>query len=359
MPNLLSNVILFLRFPLIIGVILIHSTGEGIMNQGEEIMKNAGILHQISTLIFSNILARTAVPLFFFIAGFLFFYKLKNFGFNEYKSNSYKRIKSLLIPYIIWNFIVIIIFYLKDLYFPQFTSGKHELMQNMSFKELLLCFWSYDNGGYPKCYQFWFIRDLMVVFFCLSPVIYWCIKKIKIFFVLLLGINWCFFEVVSFVGLSSAAMFFITLGAYFGINKIDFIELIQKHKTKLILLYSFISLIELVTTINGIQISYLHNINILIGMLAIFSFTSILVSKNIKMNSLCVRSTFFVYASHGVLLLIVQKLLAKLIPIDNDVIATIWYFSAGFLTTVLCIGLYFMSAKVLPKTTAIICGGRA
>ena len=146
---------------------------------------------------------------------------------------------------------------------------------------------------------------------------------------------------------------------HFGINKIDFIELIQKHKTKLILLYSFISLIELVTTINGIQISYLHNINILIGMLAIFSFTSILVSKNIKMNSLCVRSTFFVYASHGVLLVIVQKLLAKLIPIDNDVIATIWYFSAGFLTTVLCIGLYFMSAKVLPKTTAIICGGRA
>ena len=77
-------------------------------------------------------------------------------------------------------------------------------------------------------------------------------------------------------------MFFITLGAYFGINKIDFIELIQKHKTKLILLYSFISLIELVTTINGIQISYLHNINILIGMLAIFSFTSIFGKKKKK-----------------------------------------------------------------------------
>lgn len=164
------------------------------MNQGEEIMKNAGILHQISTLIFSSILATTAVPLFFFIAGFLFFYKLKNFGFNEYKSNSYKRIKSLLIPYIIWNFIVIIIFYLKDLYFPQFTSGKYELMQNLSFKELLLCFWNFDDSSLPKCYQFWFIRDLMVVFFCLSPVIYWCIKKLKIFFVLLLGINWCFLK---------------------------------------------------------------------------------------------------------------------------------------------------------------------
>ena len=359
MPNLLSNVINFLRFPLIIGVILIHSTGDGIMNQGVAIMKNAGILYEISTLVFSNILARTAVPLFFFIAVFLFFYKLKNFSFNEYNSNLYKRIKSLLIPYIIWNFIVIIIFYLIDLYFPQFASGKHEPMQHISFKEFLLCFWNYDNTGLPKCYQFWFIRDLMVVFFCLSPVIYFCIKKLKIFFVLLLGINWCFFEVVSFVGLSSTAMFFITLGAYFGINKIDFIELIQKVKNKFILLYFFISLIELVTTINDIKISYLHNINILIGMLAVFSFTSILASKNIKMNPLCVRSTFFVYASHMVLLLIVQKLLAKLIPINGDVMATIWYFLAGFITTVLCIGLYFISAKVLPKTTAIICGGRS
>ena len=44
-----------------------------------------------------------AVPVFFIISGYFFFYQTKAFGKEAYSKKLRKRIKTLLIPYLLWN----------------------------------------------------------------------------------------------------------------------------------------------------------------------------------------------------------------------------------------------------------------
>lgn len=72
-----SETISYLRFPLIVLVVMIHSKFDGVVVNGVGLMHDGGFpcYSTISTLV-SNIIASIAVPLFYFISGFLFFSKL-------------------------------------------------------------------------------------------------------------------------------------------------------------------------------------------------------------------------------------------------------------------------------------------
>lgn len=72
--TLQSKVISFLRFPLIVAVVMIHSSPQHIIVGGVEFFddNNLGFYGYIYNLI-TEIIAQSAVPLFFFISGFLFF----------------------------------------------------------------------------------------------------------------------------------------------------------------------------------------------------------------------------------------------------------------------------------------------
>ena len=71
-----SETISYLRFPLIVLVVMIHSKFDGVVVNGVGLMHDGGFpcYSTISTLV-SNIIASIAVPLFYFISGFLFFFK--------------------------------------------------------------------------------------------------------------------------------------------------------------------------------------------------------------------------------------------------------------------------------------------
>lgn len=71
-----SKVIKFLRFPLIVGVVLIHSTLSDMMIHGQPLLiGDDWYFFKTLTKLLSGIFARVAVPLFFFISGYLFFIK--------------------------------------------------------------------------------------------------------------------------------------------------------------------------------------------------------------------------------------------------------------------------------------------
>ena len=106
--EILSQTIAFLRFPLIVGVLLIHSNPEKVaIIKGMNIISPDGhwFYDNISYL-FSHIFAAVAVPLFFFISGYLFFYKTTAFTKSVYGRKLKKRAHTLLIPYIFWNLAV-------------------------------------------------------------------------------------------------------------------------------------------------------------------------------------------------------------------------------------------------------------
>lgn len=72
----LSKTIMFLRFPLIVSVVFIHAGLEGVVIGGNVTVHDGQFpIYESVYHVITNELARVSVPLFFFISGFLFFYR--------------------------------------------------------------------------------------------------------------------------------------------------------------------------------------------------------------------------------------------------------------------------------------------
>ena len=93
--KLLSRTISFIRFPLCVLVVILHSDllAKPIYRLGIlDIEQNAPIYTSISWF-FSRYLAYSAVPIFFIISGFLFFYNIKEFTLSVYKNKLITTVK--------------------------------------------------------------------------------------------------------------------------------------------------------------------------------------------------------------------------------------------------------------------------
>jgi len=117
-----SKVIDFLRFPLIIGVLFIHNATSTVTIPGVTFGTDAFMpVFLTCSNLFSQVLGRIAVPLFFFISGFLFFLNVKTFDTVCYKNKLQSRMKTLLTPYLFWNVLTICFYYLCT-YIPATAS---------------------------------------------------------------------------------------------------------------------------------------------------------------------------------------------------------------------------------------------
>ena len=325
--SLQSKVISFLRFPLIVGVILIHTQ---LPNSNESF-----VCYETTRFIFSNIIARIAVPLFFVCSGFLFFYKTSDFSFNIYLNKLKKRVKSLLIPFLIWNVLFII------------------FREEVVVKDWLRAFGANCNH-HPVNYPLWFIGDLMLTSI-LSPIIYWLIKRLKIVFPLILGVLWLFSSSICW---KFEAFFFFSLGAFFSINKKCFADLVKPH----LLVLGVIYLLLVITTFCVKDFDfwiYIRRISVVIGM----GFVVSLVAKFIangkwKENKFLTTSSFFLYLHHAILLPLYKKVLITIIPPTCDANMIILYFLWAILTIIIGLGLYYIIKRLLPKTTLFLMGGR-
>lgn len=56
----------------------------------------------------------TAVALFALVTGYFYFYKVTSYPLNDYITAQRKRIKSLLLPYILWNLLAIALLWGKN-----------------------------------------------------------------------------------------------------------------------------------------------------------------------------------------------------------------------------------------------------
>lgn len=110
----------------------------------------------------SQIIARSGVPIFFLLSSVLLFGTDRS-----YKDVIGKKVRTLLVPYLIWNtFWILIFLLLQNLpYTAAYFSGSNKPILQCSVKEWLGL---YGIGQeYPQAYPLWFIRDLMaaVLFF--------------------------------------------------------------------------------------------------------------------------------------------------------------------------------------------------
>lgn len=360
-----SRSIDFLRFPLIIGVIFIHNYSSTMIVQGVEIGNDSfmPIYHTASEL-FSQVIGRVAVPLFFLISGFLFFLNI-NFNKGIYSHKLKSRIKSLLIPYLFWN-IAFLLFYYTASHLPILQNWFKGCEYTLGF--ILSSLWGRAGGDplnpmtYPIAYQFWFIRDLMVVV-VLTPIIYLLVKYLKSYGLILFCVLWYLRIWPGFLqnhGLSDAAWFFFYMGAWLSINRRNLVETFGRLAIPIYIIYPIIALLDVCTKGSPYTI-YIHNAGILMGILFFFNLTSHYIGKgHWKTSALLSGSSFFVFAIHDPWLLSqFRKIAFKALQPETDGMLTLIYFIIPLFVTLTALGIYILLRKYTPSFLQIITGSKA
>lgn len=187
------DVISALRLPLIVLVTYAHSYGG--VAEGYSLIGSGWDSYEILKIAMSQTLVKVAMPTFFVMSGYLFFANVEKFNKEIYQQKLWRRIKTLLIPYIIWNLLM---------------AAKLKVFS-------LSIFWT------PANMPLWFLRDLMIVSL-LTPIIYIGVKKLGYWlFVLLLPIYLTGIWAIQ-PGLNPYAICFFTLGAFLSIREMNLID---------------------------------------------------------------------------------------------------------------------------------------
>lgn len=359
LEKLQSQVISFLRFPLIVAVVFIHSIPDEVVVNGQSAVVNYNLsVYEEFKYFVSGIVAGIAVPTFFFISGFLFFRKTDYFNIGVYVQKLKKRGRSLLIPYLFWNLVVILLFYLTQTFLKGLLSGNNLLIADYTWQNWLQAFWDGNMGeDMPINYPLWFIRDLIVVV-VFSPIIYWGIKRLQSLFILLLGALWLFNLWIDITGFSIVAFFFFSYGAYWGINKKNFVEIYNKLFPYSLLVYIILAVCNLLFREYD-WCSYIHKIGILIGLSMFVSLTAFCLKKQVwKIDTFLTSSSFFIYVYHGMPLALVIKFLVKMLHPQTNISFILIYITCPVIIIVLGLGIYKILTKYLPRLMAVITGGR-
>ena len=245
--KLQSSVIDWLRFPLAVAVVFIHSFGipsEVDVSLIDWDNLSSMDFYNLVRICFSHVLTHIAVPTFFLVSGFLFFYKLKEFNWTIYVQKMKKRFHSLFVPYVLWNLasIMVTIGLKVGAYF---IKGKplSNIIIYIEEKGWWKMFWDCNVWaedrlnwlGYncpmsgPINLPLWFLRDLIVVTI-LTPLVYWFVKSFRIYGVLLLGLFYVSGVWFPISGFTVTTVFFFSLGAYFSIFGKNVVEELKRFK---------------------------------------------------------------------------------------------------------------------------------
>jgi len=314
--------------------------------------------------LFSKGIFEVCVPLFFFISGFLFFYKTAGFSMEIYLQKLKSRVRSLLVPYVFWNLLIILFFMLAQSFLSgSLFSGRNKLITDYSLLDWLWSFWdtSWVNPhlrkSLPVNSPFWFIRDLMVVVL-FSPLIYILIKKLRVYAVIILGLLWIFNPFFYLPGLSIVSFFFFTAGAYFSINNINFVDNMRRMLWIVVPLYILLVVAQLVF-IDSRWWSDLYCAGIIISVITTVAVSAHFIGKESwHTNTFLANSSFFIFAYHRLPLVFVIKFLFKILKPQSEGLLLFLYLACPTLIIVLGLIIYSLLKQFWPRFTAVISGGR-
>lgn len=350
-----SRIISFLRFPMIVGIVLIHS---GVDIDG---ISSYPLYEYVVTKGIIGTFTRVCVPLFFLISGYLFFCNIKSYDCHTFVDKLKKRGRSLLEPYLFYNALAICLFALMGLVRPELQSGVVPPLSQWTPVLVASLFWDYGNN-LPIVPQFWFIRNLMIIVL-LTPLLYWLVKRTKLLVVIVLGSLWggniWEFGIPGMMGL-----FYFTLGAYLALNSMSLFHVANKFY-RIGYSYPFVAIFDIVTKGEDYNI-YLHNIGVLLGILLVLNLLGRWLTKNPSMlpNRFLLASTFFIFAMHSPYNGKIVAIMLHLLPavssdyLLGDLQCVFYYFLTASLWIFILLSVFAFIRKVSPKLAIFLSGGR-
>lgn len=362
--NVQSDIISWLRFPLIIMVVYLHSTGD-LSQAGIPIVQQD--VYEIIQTIWGRMIVHSAVPTFFFISGFLMFYGIECFSVSCYSKKLQKRISRLFVPYILWNIIALLIWAFRELR-DGLSIG--DILSSYMGKGFFSCFWVFYTIGdkyldilgnvtyltAPINLPLWYLRDLIIMSI-LSPFFFYFIKTTRSFSILIFVSYFISGLFSNIPGLSSSAITFYGIGAYFSIMKIDFSAVTHKYLSFFSLIYIALLLFILYNyhTKPAILLFPLFK---LLGVFVIIGTTaSIIRYFRIRTFPIFAESTFFIYAIHYILFFsFIDTFLFDILQPNNTICHILRYILSVPLKFFLYITIYSILNHIIPKPLSILCG---
>ncbi len=361
-----SHRITSLRFLLSVLVVFIHNNYTSV-NISD--MVSDGIIPPVFVqnaagewiqFIISSGIASCAVPLFFMFSAYLFFKKPQPFSVMVQK-----KLKSLAIPYCIWIALNILLISLGKILVVKINPAFLGIPDNIplltwNFLDYLKAFsgFGFDKYNHPYVGQFWFVRDLFILFL-ISPLLRFIYKKFpKSSLILSIFI---YISDISPDGFSSdsTAILFFTLGYFWAEKDFSPFTLADSfHWYELITIFIFSLLCDKI---------FFPGTSICSALVVLFSCLIFLklsapISKKQKTFKLAKKLapfSFFLFAIHMPFLLsIIQKLWLHFLPMKNPFFTLLEYFGVNIVIILTGILIGIIIRKICPPVFRILNGGR-
>lgn len=339
-----SDRIRIIKFISIILVVYLHSYSVEVHFSDGTSVFELPVWLQLFERGLSQIAAGCSVQIFFLISSVLFFRTDQTYG-----AVIRKKIKTLLLPYLIWNSFWIIVFaVLQSMPFTSvYFSGNNTPVLQCSLREWLGLYGIGQN--YPQCYPLWFMRDLMVMFM-IYPVIKAGVKRFpEVMFassIILMVIP------VSFYG--KIALEWFILGAVLVKEQIHITALDYIPLSGLFSVYLLGAAAALF-----LDIAVVKNIFILIGVLFWIRLSKTIYS-NEKLRSIFLwlsKWIFIIYVFHELTLSSVRKICQRLLPV-TPLILCAEYLMIPILVITGCIIAGMVLKRIMPGLYTVLTGER-
>lgn len=363
-----------LRFPLAVVVLLIHTfTPQGFIVHGTNVSFESLPLTWRTYSFVEAFLKSQSVPIYYFISGYVFFLGIRTFNREVYFRKLKNRMHSLLIPYVIWNMLMLLMALV--LFLPCFST----ILPNIHLNKLdfnpgaiLNTFWDQFHGVirnpnaqerlaiYPQNIPLWFVRELMIVVLC-TPVIHFLLHRLKCYFVIALGIVWFIiqgFHEFSHLTMILTAFFFFSWGAYMSVNNKDMIQEFGRFSRVSMVLYPALGILYMMASGQCPEaIRPIKACNIVVGLFFAYNLAAYLLRHRIcQVNPFLASSSFFLYISHWLIYDKSLKVVFFLFRPQSDLGMLMFYALSVAFTVGLLLATYFLLRRFAPGLLKVIAG---
>lgn len=367
--DLRSQSLDLLRFPLAVVVITIHVMYPDAYAETETNPFLNGLVRLLAGMLWDQ-----SVPVYFFISGYVFFLNItltKDVYFRKLRN----RLKSLFLPYFIWNgatILKLLLFALPCLSFL-FNHQIGFADMDLSFRAILMSFWNGCEGIipgslsptgeiYPQDSPMWFVRDLIIIVLC-TPLINKILSGNRLVnkaYLIFLGAAWfvCGLYPLGHLNQLLTGFFFFSLGANMSILRKDMMLVLGKYFKPALLAFAVFSIVYAFFILDNPDVANaIKKLNQCAGLVVAYNISSLLITKNIcRVSPLLSSSSFFIYASNLLILFEIKLIIIRLINPQTASIHLLCYILTIIVIVSTLLSVFYLLRRYSPRLLKVIAG---
>lgn len=329
----------YTRFVMILGIVLTHCSMLGDSFVGA-VPDAARVM--VSCLSHGG---GMCVQVFFMMSGYLFFRNVHRFDTTVLRSKLTSRVRTVLVPFVLWNIVGAVLFLIKVYAFGYDGAGI-VVDGHLNVARFALSFVTE-----PYDFVLWFLRDLFIL--CLMSPLVWQVARrgwltVAVVALLVLGPGWT---------VHGAAYL---LGAYAACNPAAFAVITRRDLAPFTGVAAIVGICALSLGNLPHAVYYYLYLATVVCMANAFVATGMRMESTVHSTLLnkVVQGTFFIYVFHGLFCTLSRKVAIAVFGLATTLQCMASYTLTFIMLAVGSIAAYLIMKSVFPRATAVLIGSR-